>query len=61
MLIDDIDNLSVHIRCKACGVTYFDLDDDPHIACNCEFFEEYERDRLGVTDDDEELELGNDE
>jgi len=55
MLIDkeEIDNPSTHIRCK-CGITYFHLDENPCLACDCDFFREYERHRFGDDDDFEQ-------
>jgi len=54
MLIDkeEIDNPSTHTRCK-CGITYFHLDDNPCLACDCDFYREYERHRFGDGDDDD--------
>ncbi len=48
-LIDaEDDNPSKHTKCT-CGVTYFDFDENPNIACN---YEQYLRDRFGDNDDD---------
>lgn len=54
MLIDkeEIDNPSTHLRCR-CGITYFHLDDNPCLECDCDFYREYERHRFGDNDEDE--------
>ena len=50
---EEIDSLATHIRCK-CGITYFHLDDNPCLACDCDFFREYERHRFGDANDIEQ-------
>lgn len=53
---EEIDNPSTHIRCK-CGITYFHLDENPYIACECDFFEEYQHHIFGDLDDTEESDV----
>lgn len=55
MLIDkeEIDNPATHTRCR-CGITYFHLDENPCLACECEFYKEYQRHRFGDEDDFEQ-------
>ena len=55
MLIDkeEIDNPATHTRCK-CGITYFHFDENPCLACDCDFFREYEHHRFGAEDDFEQ-------
>ena len=50
----EADNPSTHIRCQ-CGKSYYDFDNDPCLACNCEFYREYERDKHGYIDEDDEF------
>jgi len=50
---EKIDNPSAHTKCQ-CGATYFDFDDNPCLACECDFFREYERHRFGDNDNEDE-------
>lgn len=53
MLIDkeEIDNPATHTICK-CGITYYHLDENPRLTCECEFYQEYQRHRYGDEDED---------
>lgn len=41
----EIHNPAMSIRCT-CGVTYFDLDENTCLACECDFYKAYERNRF---------------
>ena len=48
---ENIDEPALHIRC-GCGITYFHFDENNCLACDCDFYAEYQR-RRGIVDDEE--------
>lgn len=52
---DEIDNPATHVKCK-CGATHFDLDNNPDLVCECDFFVSYQQNKYGEDYEDNQRE-----